>query len=144
LLLDRMFFTFAVIQFLQKRNMPFLMPVVFRGRKPKKGKKRPAAGLRWLKGQRAGWYRHTMTKGGDEVTMSICVGYRRHRYRQDGKRRSQKLRFAAWRVRGTPVEIRERYRKRFGIETSYRQMHQTKIPTCPSSSVLHCDRAGTT
>lgn len=128
LLLDRMFFTFAVTHFLKQRNMPFLMPVMFRGRKPKK--RRPATGLRWIKQQQAGWYQHTMKKGGEEVTMSICVGYRSHRNRKDGKRRSQKLLFAAWRVRGTPVEIRERYRKRFGIETSYRQMHQAKIHTC--------------
>ena len=33
-------------------------------------------------------------------------------------------------MRGTPTEIRERYRKRFGIETSYRQLRQAKIFTC--------------
>ena len=37
---------------------------------------------------------------------------------------------AAWRVYGSPVEIRERYRKRFGIESSYRQMRQARIYTC--------------
>ncbi len=130
LLLDRMFFTFAVLQFLKQRKVPFLMPVMFRGRRPKKGKKRPVTGLRWIRSQRAGWYQHTMKKGGKEVRMSICVGYRSHRNRKDRKRRSQKLLFAASGIRGTPTEIRERYRKRFGIETSYRQMHQAKIHTC--------------
>ena len=42
----------------------------------------------------------------------------------------QKLLFAAWRVHGSPTEIRERYRMRFGIETSYRQMRQARIYTC--------------
>jgi hypothetical protein len=35
------------------------------------------------------------------------VGYRRHRNRKDGKQRHQKLLFAAWRVHGSPTEIRE-------------------------------------
>jgi IS4 transposase len=34
------------------------------------------------------------------------------------------------RVGGSPTEIRERYRKRFGIETSFRQMRQARIYTC--------------
>ena len=33
-------------------------------------------------------------------------------------------------VRLTPREIREMYRTRFGIETSYRQMHEARIKTC--------------
>jgi IS4 transposase len=33
-------------------------------------------------------------------------------------------------VQGSPTEIRERYRKRFGIESSYRQLRQARIYTC--------------
>jgi len=58
------------------------------------------------------------------------VGYRRHRNRKDGKQRRQKLLFAAWCMHGSPTEIRQRYRLRFGIETSYRQMRQARIYTC--------------
>lgn len=128
MLLDRAFFNVPVVEFLQQEELPFLMPVVIRGRKPKKG--RPATGLRWIKRQPAGWYSHTMKSGKRQVTVSVCVGYRRHRNRKDDKQRRQKLLFAAWRVHGSPVEIRERYRKRFGIETSYRQMRQARIYTC--------------
>ena len=71
-----------------------------------------------------------MKNGKKELTISVCVGYRRHRNRKTGKQRPQKLLFAAWRVHGSPTEIRERYRKRFGIETSYRQMRQARIYTC--------------
>lgn len=127
-LLDRAFFNVPVIEFLQQERLPFLMPVMIRGRKPKKG--RPATGLRWIKRQAAGWYRHTMKNKKKEATVSVCVGYRRHRNRKDGKQRKQKLLFAAWRVTGSPTEIREQYRKRFGIETSYRQMRQARIYTC--------------
>lgn len=127
-LLDRAFFNVPVVEFLQGENLPFLMPVMFRGRAPKK--RRPATGLRWIRKQRAGWYRHTMKNRRKQVTVSVCVGYRRHRNRKDHKQVKQKLLFAAWRVNGSPTEIREMYRKRFGIETSYRQMRQARIPTC--------------
>lgn len=127
-LLDRAFFNVPVVEFLQQEQLPFLMPVMFRGRRPKKGRK--ATGLRWIKQQSAGWYEHTMKNKKRQVTVSVCVGYRRHRNRKDGKQRKQKLLFAAWRVRGSSTEIRELYRKRFGIETSYRQMRQARVYTC--------------
>ena len=128
LLLDRGFFSIAVMTLLQELNLPFLMPVKFSGRRPKPGRK--ATGLRAFKQQPAGWYSHTMKRGKQEVTFSVCVGYRRYQNRKDGKMRNQKLLFAAWRVQGSPTAIRERYRKRFGIETSYRQHRQGRIYTC--------------
>jgi len=131
-LLDRAFFNVPVVTFLKEENLPFLMPVMFRGRKPKK----PATkGLHWLKRQAAGWYQHTMKSGKQQTTVSVCVGYRRHRNRKD-KQVRQKLLFAAWRVRGTPVETRERYRRRFGIETSFRQLRQARIYTCTRNPQL--------
>lgn len=134
LLLDRAFFNVSVVEFLQSENLPFVMPVMIRGRKPKK--KRKATGLRRIKQQSAGWYSHTMKNKKKEVTISVCVGYRRHRNRKDGKQVTQKLLFAAWRVHGSPTEIREQYRKRFGIETSYRQMRQARIYTCTRNPYL--------
>jgi putative transposase len=71
-----------------------------------------------------------MKNGKRQVTVRVCVGYRRHTNRKDGKQVNQKLLFAAWRVNGSPSEIRERYRKRFGIETSFRQLRQARIYTC--------------
>lgn len=127
-LLDRAFFNVPVVEFLQEQGTPFLMPVMFRGRKPKK--RRPPTGLHGIKRQPAGWYSHTMKNGKRQVTVAICVGYRRHRNRKDGKQVKQKLLFAASRKQGSPTTIREEYRKRFGIETSYRQMRQARIYTC--------------
>jgi putative transposase len=128
LLLDRGFFQVAVMEFLQQEKLPFLMPVKLSGRKPQKGRK--VTGLRWIRRQAAGWYLHTMKSGKTQVTIGVCVGYRRYRNRKDGKQRRQKLLFAAWRVHGDPTDIRERYRKRFGIESSYRQRRQGRIYTC--------------
>lgn len=38
-LLDREFFNGAVVAFLQEEKLPIVMPVVIRGRPPKRGKK---------------------------------------------------------------------------------------------------------
>lgn len=127
-LLDRAFFNVPVVDLLQEEKLPFLMPVMFRGRRPKK--RRKPTGLHAIKRKPAGWYTHVMKNGKRQVTIRVCVGYRRHRNRKDRKQVKQKLLFAAWKVNGSPTEIRERYRKRFGIETSYRQMRQARIYTC--------------
>ncbi|HVQ86210.1 MAG TPA: hypothetical protein VMS84_15910, partial [Mycobacterium sp.] len=128
LLLDRYFFGVPVTALLQELRVPFLMPVADRGRKPRK-RRRATSGLRWLRRQKAGWYRHTLRRGRQEVTISVCVCHHSYRRRAGGRRRRQKLLFGAGRVRGAPREIHRRYRTRFGIEASYRQARQARIPT---------------
>jgi hypothetical protein len=128
LLLDRAFFSCPVAAFLQGERVPFLMPVMFRGRKPKK--RRARLGLYWIKRQKAGWYAHTLKSGTQSARVQICVAYRTRRHPKTKKRGTRKLLFAAWRMHGSPTEIRERYRKRFGIESSYRQLRQARIYTC--------------
>ncbi len=123
-----------MIEFLQRGKLRFLMPVKFSGRHPKR--RRKTTGLRWIRRQAAGWYPHTLKSGKQQVRFSVCVGYRRYRNRKDGELKCQKRLFAAWRVGGSPTDIRERYRKRFGIETSYRQRRQGRIYTCTCNSHL--------
>lgn len=140
LLLDRQFCTSPVMADLQSRRIPFLMPLMFRGRKaqrrratsrPRKGTPRTAT-LRDFRRQGAGRYRFTWTgrqPGRQAVTFDVVVAYKSHRRPQTGTRRSKKLYFAAWRIAGSPQEIRERYRTRFAIESSYRQLGQARIRT---------------
>jgi hypothetical protein len=131
LLVDRAFFNAPVMALLQEEKIPFLMPVAITGRKPKRTNSRGAKkGLRWIKRQKAGWYQYTMKNRQAEVTFSVCVSYRTYYHRKKRTRGQQKLLFAAWRVRGTPTKIRELYRKRFGIESSFRQLRQARIYTC--------------
>lgn len=125
-LMDRAFFNVPVTGYLQDERLPFLMPVMFRGRTPKKGK--PRTGLRWIKGQGAGRYPHTLKNKKRQVKITVVVAFRSYR---KGKRRiKQKLLFGAWRVSGRPQFIRSLYRTRFGIESSYRQLRQARIYTC--------------
>jgi hypothetical protein len=133
-LLDRGFFSTSVMRLLQEKNMPFLMPVAFRGRKPKAGRKH--TGLRAYLQKPAGWYRFVHGKGRSTVTTRVWVVYKSYRHHRSGKRHNKKLVYASWRVGGTGVAIRENYRKRFGIEASYRQLGQARIRTSTTDPLL--------
>lgn len=132
LLLDKGFFSVAVISYLKRARLGFIIPAVPRGRKPKAPHQ--ATGLRALLKQNHGYYRHTLHTNVDgkhrRVDVTICVASKSYTQKKTGKRRRKKLLYAAWKVRRTPREIRETYRKRFGIETSYRQMNEARIKTC--------------
>lgn len=132
LLLDKGFFSVEVISYLKRAGCGFIIPAIVRGRQPKRGKK--ATGLRALRNKNHGFYRHTLTGQVDgkerSTDVTICVASKRYTHHKTGKRRSKKLMYAVWKVRQTPKDIREMYRKRFGIETSYRQMNEARIKTC--------------
>jgi len=134
LLLDRGFFSVAVMEYLQTQNIPFLMPVALRGRRPRPGQ--PSTGLRAFLRGRAGRYRYTHRGQGKTVTTSIYVSCKSYRHHRTKRRRQKKLLYAGWKVRGVPVQIREAYRKRFGIESSYRQLGQARIRTSTRDPLL--------
>jgi hypothetical protein len=132
LLLDKGFFSVAVLSYLRRAGHGFIIPAVPRGPKPKAPKQ--ATGLRALRKQNNGYYPHTLTStvGGRRrsTRVTICVASKGYTDKKTNKRRRKKLLYAVWRVRRTPEEIRQTYRKRFGIETSYRQMNEARIRTC--------------
>jgi putative transposase len=132
LLLDKGFFSVEVVTYLKRARLGFIIPAMARGRKPKGRKK--ATGLRAIRRKNNGYYRHTLTGKIDgkqrTARVTICVASKRYTHKKTGKRRSKKLMYVVWKVRLMPREIREMYRKRFGIETSYRQMHEARIKTC--------------
>jgi hypothetical protein len=132
LLLDKGFFSVEVISYLKRTRLGFIIPAMARGRKPKGRKK--ATGLRALAKKNNGYYPHTLTgKVGDKsrsARVTICVASKSYTHKKTGKRGTKKLMYVAWKVRLTPRAIREMYRTRFGIETSYRQMNEALIKTC--------------
>lgn len=139
LLLDRQFFSAPVLERLQQRRIPFLMPVALRGRRPKRRSRRGTKpGVRKLRDFlrcAAGRYRYTWTVKQSSASFTVVVAYKSYRHDKTGRRRSKRLLFAAWNVSGAPVEIRELYRRRFGIESSYRQLGQARIRTCTTDPV---------
>jgi len=138
ILLDKGFFSVEVISYLKRAGIGFIIPAMVRGRKPKGRKK--ATGLRALRRKNHGYYRHTLTgkaKGKPcSSGVTICVASKSYTQEKTGKRRLKKLLYVVWKVRLTPREIREMYRTRFGIETSYRQMNEARIKTCARDSRL--------
>jgi DDE family transposase len=132
LLLDKGFFSVEVISYLKRAKVGFIIPAMVRGRKPKRRKK--ATGLRAIRKKKNGYYKHTLTgkvgKKPRSTRVTICVSSKYYTVKKSGKRRRKKLLYVIWKVRLTPREIREVYRTRFGIETSYRQMNEARIKTC--------------
>ena len=126
-LLDRYFFTVPVMQRLQKLGVPFIIPVVMRGPKPKRGKK--PKGLRAYSGSKAGSYAYTHRAKSESVDFRLVINYKTGRDRRTKKRTVKKMFFAAWKVRLTPTQVRDAYRGRFGIEASYRQLNQSRART---------------
>jgi hypothetical protein len=140
LLLDRGFYSVAVIRYLQAARCPFLMPVIKRGRKPKQGK--PATGTRGFAAwKKSGWATHTLkaakaTKYGKTATVRICVccGNFAGKWSRHGRRTFV---YAYWGFQpGSPRWVRETYRTRFSIETSYRQMNEARVRTCTRNPLL--------
>jgi Transposase DDE domain len=129
LLLDKAFFSVAVIHYLKLARYGFIIPAVPRGPKPKPGQR--ARGLRALLKKPRGYYTHTLTEGrrGRRVELNICVATKQYSDRKTGKRRRKRMLYAVHKIHLSPSEIRETYRKRFGIETSYRQMNESRIKT---------------
>lgn len=132
LLLDKEFYSVEVITYLKRARHGFIIPVVPRGRKPKRGK--AVTGVRALLKEKNGYYRQRLkgkcgNKKNVTTDVTICVASKVYTVEKTGKRGRKKLLYAICKVRQTPQEIRELYRKRFGIETSYRQMNEARIKT---------------
>lgn len=126
-LLDRYFFNVKVMKWLQQNDLPFIMPVVLRGRKPKKGK--AAKGVRAFRKKKAGAYAYTHAHAGESVSFTLVVNYKSYRHHRTKKRGQKKWLFATWKIRRSPTQIRETSRRRFGIEASYRQLNQARART---------------
>lgn len=134
LLLDRGFYSVEVIRYLQAARVPFVMPAVARGpRLPG-----PPRGIRvyqlWKKG---GWGEHTLRDVRKRAArVKICVHCGNYRGRQKKHGRFAWV-YAYWGF--TPATTRwlaDTYRQRFGIETSFRQLHQGRVRTSTRNPLL--------
>jgi len=129
LLLDRGFYSVAVVRYLQQARYPFLMPVVCHGRSPKQ-RGGPTGSYVFRTWKNSGWSRYTLADAKQRTaTVSICVKCRN--YRGERKRHGrQALIYAYWGYQPpSPDSVFATYRLRFGIESSYRQMHEGRIRT---------------
>jgi putative transposase len=130
LLPDRGFYSVAVVRYLQRARYPFLMPVVCHGRSPRQPGG-PTGSYVFRTWKTSGWSRYTLTeaKTGRTATVSICVRCRNRRGER-GRHGREALVYAYggyW--PGSPEAVSRAYRLRFGIESSYRQMHEGRART---------------
>src|ERR1700677_1682383 len=137
LLLDRGFCSVEVIRYLQAARHAWLMPLTLRGRKPDhpKGVSGSRQFATW---KRSGWGQYTMTNAAQRrATFRVCVKCRNRRGER-GRRGREALVYAfGGALRPSSYTwVKETYRSRFAIETSYRQLHQARIRTCTRDPLL--------
>jgi putative transposase len=135
LLLDRGFWSVGVIRYLQAARYPFLMPVIARGRQADHPKGPSSTRLFWT-WQRGGCGSYTLqeTGQGRQARVSICV-HRRNRAGRRGRHGREWLVYAywGWQPPSRPWAVSQWYRRRFGIESSYRQLNEARVRTSSRS-----------
>ena len=145
-LLDRGFWSVAVIRYLYRARYPFIMPVIGRGRRPNHPRG-PSATNVFFTWRRSGTAQYTLTehRGKETASVTIAVKVVRWRRPRQGQQRHglRALVFAVWGVSAASaaalLHVQQTYRKRFGIETSYRQSNQGRAWTtsrCPLRRLL--------
>jgi hypothetical protein len=137
LLLDRGFCSVDVIRYLQRARYAWLMPLVLRGRKADHVKG-PSGSRVFASRKRSGWAEYTMTNAAKRTArFRVCIKCRNRRGER-GRQGREALVYAL----GGPLRVssytwvKETYRSRFAIETSYRQMHQARIRTSTRDPLL--------
>jgi hypothetical protein len=137
LLLDRGFCSVAVLRYLQAARYAFLMPLPLRGRQVDHPNG-PSGSRVFATWKRSGWSRYTLTDAQKRTaTVAVCVKCRNLRGER-GKCGRQALVYAyGGGLRpGSYQWVKETYRSRFAIETTYRQLGQARIRTCTRDPLL--------
>jgi len=112
---DKGFANVSVFKYLRRAGQPSLIACPIRGKK---------GGTRALcKGRKSYRTDYTFNDGKEDeftVRVAICRVFTTSRRTKRGKRRADWLLFVQICMDWTPEKCRQRYRRRFGIETSYR------------------------
>jgi len=120
-LMDRSFWSAEVFRYLQHARYPFLLPVLARGKKPTTPGG-PTGTHAFLHGRcRTGWYAYRVTSA-KGVSAQVTIAVHRRNYRGwRGRRGRYTWAYGLWRVGLSTVQwVRQSYRRRFRIESSYK------------------------
>jgi putative transposase len=136
LLLDRGFYRVRVMRELITGELPFIMPAVKRGKKPT-APGGPTGTYALATEKKGRWTSYTLNSPQEgHVDFDLAVVCHNTRG-QRGRYQREALLYATWGVTHRPLGwIRATYRGRFGIESSYRQVHQARIRTSSRNPVL--------
>ncbi len=128
LYLDREFFSRAIIRWLKALDIPFIMPAIRRGKQ---------GGIKqFLKGRKS--YNTTYTMGSEEensVTFNLWIVCK-YKKGKRGKHGVEYFAYVVYKVSTSLTYIHQDYRKRFGIETSYRLKNLCRIRTTTKKPTL--------
>lgn len=125
----------TVLRYLMAARYPVLMPAIARGRKARAGQ--PAGGTRsFAERKSSGWFEYPLhDRKQRQATVSLCVHCRNHRGNK-GKHGRYAWVYAYWGLQpSSSTWVSQTDRKRFGIESSSRQMNQGRARTSSRSAV---------
>lgn len=127
LYLDKGFYAVPVIRLLKKRHIPAVIAA------PAKGKKKGIKSL--LRGRKSRIVSYTVRSGKDaeEIQLAIVCKYSKGKYNRKG---AFYFAYVLLSVNLNPRTCYETYRKRFGIESSYRMMNAVRARTSSRSPEL--------
>jgi putative transposase len=136
LLLDRGFSSVQVIRDLITGELPCIMPAVKRGKKPTTPGG-PTGTYALAAEKQSQWTSYTLRSPQEgQVAFDlavVCHNSRGHR----GRHRREALLYATWGLTHRPWSwMRATYRRRFGMESSYRQVHHARIRTSSRKPAL--------
>jgi putative transposase len=127
--LDKGFCSVPVLKALHRRKLRFIVPIPLRGK---------SGGVRTLfqaASRKTTYTFHSPQHGELEVAAVVVKKYSKGRYKRKGARW---FAYAVGRLPTSiaPHQVFEMYRRRFGIEASYRQMNQVRARTASRNPVL--------
>lgn len=122
LYLDRGFDNNGLVAYLKQQPFPTIIPLVIRG---KKGGSR--ALLVGRKSYTTTYERSSTIYGQEPLPLYIVCKYSKGKYKRNGVFRFAYIVIGA--LKRQPAQIAEEYRRRFGIETSYRLMNTVRART---------------
>jgi|TARA_B100001971_G_C18181076_1_gene532820 putative transposase len=127
--LDKGFCGEEVFLLLRRRRIPYLIPI------PRKGK---SGGIRSLfVGRKSYRSVYTFNAGKDNAYTTDVILICRYYKGRYGRHGIEWFPYAAWGMNHIPNhQIFDLYRRRFGMETGYRQMHQTRARTTSRNPAL--------
>ena len=127
LMLDREFDNNAVVGYLLTQPFPTIMPLMIRG---KKGGARCV--LAGHKSHQTTYTRRSLLYGTHVLPITVVCRYKKGRFGDHGLQRFAYVTLGALKM--TPHQIADEYRRRFGIETSYRLMNTMRARTTSTSA----------
>jgi putative transposase len=125
LCLDRGFYSIDVFEFLQKNNVPHIVPVIKRGKKMKQ----------ILKGNKARSEQYVMKNLKKKILLNIVIDVKYLKGKR-GKKGRENLGFVVYGIKWSPRKVSTVYRRRFAIESSYRMRNLVKPKTSTKNAEI--------